>query len=86
MSSADGTDKTGIGLAFTVVALALLVSLLMLLLMRMDDSDPRSAGEDTKEPSLFSSIKEGIQYVRVDGAMLAIFLLIVQMELLMRDR
>jgi MFS family permease len=56
----------------------------MLLLMRMDDSGPRLAGEDTKELSLFSSIKEGIQYVRVDGAMLAIFLLIVQMELLMR--
>ena len=84
VSSGDGTDKTGIGLAFTVVALALLVSSLMLLLMRMDDSDPRLAGEDTQEPSLFSSIREGIQYARVDGAMLAIFLLIVQMELLMR--
>ncbi len=84
VSSAGGADKTGIGLAFTVVALALLVSSLMLLLMRMDDSGPRLAGEDTKELGIFSSIREGIQYVRVDGAMLAIFLLIVQMELLMR--
>ena len=58
-SSAGGTDKTGIGLAFTVVALALLVSSLMLLLMRMDDSVPRLAGEDTKELSLFSSIERG---------------------------
>ena len=84
VSSAGSADQTGIGLAFTVVALALLVSSLMLMLMQMDDSGPRPAGEDTKEPSLFSSIREGIQYVRVDGAMLAIFLLIVQMELLMR--
>ena len=84
VSSAGSADQTGIGLAFTVVALALLVSSLMLLLMRMDDSGPRPAGEDTKEPSLFSSIREGLQYVRVDGAMLAIFLLIMQMELLMR--
>ena len=75
---------TGIGLAFLVVALALLVSSLMLLLMRMDNSGPGLADEEQGNPSILSSIGVGIQYARSDRAMLAIFLLIMQMELLMR--
>ena len=60
VSSTGGTDKTGIGLAFTVVALALLVSSLMLLLMRMDDSGPRAGGRryERAQP-IFIPLKRG---------------------------
>ena len=84
VSSAGGAHMTGIGLAFLVVALALLVSSLMLLLMRMDNSGPGLADEERGNPSILSSIGVGIQYARSDRAMLAILLLIMQMELLMR--
>ena len=84
VSTAGSAEKTGIGLAFLMVALALLVSSLMLLLMRMDNSGPGLADEEQGNPSILSSIGQGIRYARADGAMLAIFLLIVQMELLMR--
>lgn len=83
-ASASGANKTGIGLAFSVVALVLLASSVMLLLIRMAGPSPASAGEDEKEPGILSSIREGIQHVRSDGAMLAVFLLIVGMELLIR--
>lgn len=82
--SAHGTDKTGIGLAFLVVALFLSVSSLMLLLMRTENASRGLVGEETENAGILSSIRQGIQYARADGAMLAIFLLIVQMELLMR--
>ena len=83
-SPTDGADKTGIGLAFVVVALVLSVSALMLLLMRTEIAGHGHAGEETENASILSSIGQGIQYARADAAMLAIFLLIVQMELLMR--
>ncbi len=82
--SADGADKTGIGLVFLVVALVLSVSSLMLLLMRTENASRGLVGEETENASILSSIRQGIQYARADGAMLAISLLIVQMELLMR--
>ena len=83
-SPTDGADKMGIGLAFVVVALVLSVSALMLLLMRTEIAGHGHAGEETENASILSSIGQGIQYARADAAMLAIFLLIVQMELLMR--
>ena len=83
-SPTDGADKTGIGLAFVVVASVLSVSGLMLLLMRTENAGHGHAGEETENASILSSIGQGIQYARADAAMLAIFLLIVQMELLMR--
>ncbi len=83
-SPTDGADKMGIGLAFVVVALVLSVSALMLLLMRTEIAAHGHAGEETENASILSSIGQGIQYARADAAMLAIFLLIVQMELLMR--
>lgn len=83
-SPTDGADKTGIGLAFVVVALVLSVSALMLLLMRTEIAGHGHAGEETENASILSSIGQGIRYARADAAMLAIFLLIVQMELLMR--
>ena len=84
VASMGGADKTGIGLAFSVVALVLLVSSVMLLLMRMAGPSPVLTGEDEREPGILSSIGEGIRHVRTDGAMLVIFLLIVGMELLIR--
>ena len=82
--STDDADKTGIGLAFLVVVAALSVSSLMLLLMRTRNVGHWPAGEETENASILSSIGQGIQYARADGATLAIFLLIAQMELLMR--
>jgi len=83
-SAADGADEIGIGLAFLVVALALSVSSLLLLLMRMDSSGREPGVEDTGKDNILASIGGAIRYARADVAMLAVFLLIVQMELLMR--
>ena len=81
-SSAGSSDSTGIGLAFAVVAVALLASSLMLLLLRIDDSGTEPGSKDTEESGVLSSIAQGIRHVRADGAMLAIFLLIAGVELL----
>lgn len=81
-SSASGADRTGIGLAFAVVAVVLLASSLMLLCLRIDGSGAESRSKDAEEASVLSSIAQGIRYVRADGAMFAIFLLIAGIELL----
>ena len=81
-SSASGYDRVGIGLAFAVVAVALLASSLMLFPLRINESGTSSGSKDTEESSVLSSIAQGIRHVRTDGAMLAVFLLIAGVELL----
>ena len=81
-ASTSGADMTGIGLAFAVAALPFAVSALMLLLMRTDDSGPEIAGQDAEESGVLSSIRQGVQYVRADGATLALLLLIAGTDLL----
>ena len=70
--------------AFSVVALVLLVSSVMILLMRIDTPALASEDGDEEERGMFHSIGGGISYLRSDGAMLVVFLLIVGMELLIR--
>ena len=77
-----GSDKTGIGIVFAVMAVALLVSSLMLLILRIDSSSADSEGTDAAESSVLSSIAQGIRHVRSDGSMLAVFLLIAGVEIL----
>ncbi len=77
-----GPDKTGIGIVFAIVAVVLLLSSLLLLFLRVNDSSPGSEGADAEESSVLSSIAEGVRHVRRDGAMLAVFMLIAGVELL----
>ena len=82
--SAGGTDKTGLGIAFLLVAGTLLVSSVMLLMMRIVTPSSTSAGESEEGAGIISSIGEGLRHVFADSAMLVTFLLIVGMELLIR--
>ena len=76
----SGSDKTGIGIVFAVVAVVLLVSSLLLIFLRTERSTTGS--EVTDESSVLSSIAQGIRHVRNDGSMLAVFILIAGIELL----
>lgn len=83
-SSTDTADRTGLGLAFSVVALVLLVSSVMILLMRIHTPALASEDGEEEERGMLHSIGGGVSYLRSDGAMLVVFLLIVGMELLIR--
>ena len=82
--STDAADRSGLGLAFSVVALVLLISSVMILLMRMESPTLASEGGDEEERGMLHSIGGGISHLRSDGTMLVVFLLIVGMELLIR--
>ena len=77
-----GAGMTGIGLAFAVVGILILVSSLLLVLMRLDRPSRESADRTTKDVGILKSIGEGIRFVRTDAAMFTMFLLIVGIELM----
>ena len=77
-----GAGMTGIGLAFAVVGILILVSSLLLVLMRLDRPSRESADRTTKDVGFLKSIGEGIRFVRTDAAMFTMFLLIVGIELM----
>ncbi len=76
------TDLTGVGLAFAVAALVILVALVLLALIRLEQPSGESVDQETKDVGILKSIGEGIKFVRADAAMFTVFLLIVGMELL----
>lgn len=67
-------DLSGIGLAFAMNALALLLSILLLLPVRERLSDP--GFDENGEDDVLKSIRQGLQYVWKDG-ILRLFLLIL---------
>ena len=74
-------DTRGIGLAFVVVAFMFLLSSLMLLMMRMYGGDSDAGDDEGSERGILSSIGQGIRFVRSDGTMFVLFLLIAGVEL-----
>ena len=76
----DGASLTGIGLAFAAVALAFLLSSILLIRIRLPP--PAASPETTTETTgILKSIAEGVQFVRHDAAMLTMFILIAAAEL-----
>lgn len=74
----------GVALAFVILAVVFLVSFILIALMRLNQSEQPAANEELvekKEDSVFSSIVEGLRFVRADGAMFTIFILVAGMEL-----
>lgn len=76
----DGASLAGIGLAFGVVALAFLISSILLIRIRLPP--PAASPETAAETGgILKSIAEGIRFVRSDAAMLTMFILIAAAEL-----
>lgn len=79
---AAGANLTGVGLAFAIVGVVLLVSSLLLSRVRLEPQPRETADSETKDLGILKSIGEGIRFVRADTAMFTMFLLIVGIELL----
>ena len=89
VTAAARADTAGVGLAFAVVAVAFLISSLLLAFMQLSPEGQKPAGQDGKSRaaegkdggSIWASIGEGFRFVRSDAAMFTLFLLIAAIEL-----
>ena len=83
-AAAAPSSTTGVGLAFAVVAVVFFVSSLLLAGMRLERRDPAAADrlvEQDSRAGIWTSIVQGLRFVRADAAMFTLFILIAGIEL-----